>query len=1356
MDRLQALRSKPIPKAPPQVSISTNVVINRSRAARAEGERAGEEGERYKMDKIKETEREDDDGDGDDEARGVGDDDDGDEAREVGDDDDGDGDDGAAVARPAAPVSIRVGDSVAAAEIASSKLGIDLGENPDDAYKRMMDALRSRGIPVGVEMRSSGIDERARIVAAASTLTDAKPPRQPLRRAPRFPGTAAAAPSAASAAAASSADVVPATAATRRTTTVYRRPKSSINDLVTKYDSTIPGEIIQRVFKNNPPSRRLNAPRIPPLRVPSYYLNNHRRFISAMSSLFAPYRAEIEKEKLTEVSCEGRRREAGADFSLLTHQKIVRDYIQVFTPYRGILLYHGLGSGKTCTSIAIAESFKDNKKIIVMTPASLQESYRQELRKCGDVLFRRNQHWEFLPIAKTDLDGIGAAARVTGLEPDFIKSRGGVWMVDRTKKPNELDEEQNRQLNAQINRMIDAKYHFINYNGITKKSWKKMTTAGGAEGAAVRAIAAAASAASASGAGGDDDNAGAAASKEKEVNPFDNAVVIVDEAHNLMSRIVNKLGRKGAVAAEIYEKMLSAHNSRFVFLSGTPLINYPNEMAIMFNILRGYITMWKMVVRVDTEQRIDEEAIREILKGLGESDYISYKPSSFTLQITRNPFGFSNVMEDGKRYEGITLSSRPQVTDAFFLGAIRSRLRSRGIEIPGKIMVSYYKALPDTLDTFADKFLKSDGKGEIMNPNLLRRRILGLTSYFRSAQEQLLPKYDTTKNPHIMEIEMSDYQLGVHEDERQKERDQERRRKKPVGVNEAAAMYKDTTSTYRIFSRAACNFVFPPDLPRPKKEKGKGKGKNQATTEDIDEDDIDGASIREREENPDARFDDDDAALLGADIESAGARSYAEQLQDTLKRLDENADKYLTPEALSIYSPKFLTILENLLEESNRGLNLIYSQFRTLEGIGVLSLVLKHNGFTQLKVKNIGGEWKLDIPDDDRMAGRPRFALYTGTETSEEREMIRKIFNGEWGALPTSLSAELRRIHPNNRYGEVVKVMMITSSGAEGINLRNVRRVHIVEPYWHPSRIEQVIGRARRICSHEDLPEEDRTVDVFMYHMVYPKSITDPTDPEHKKVKEKFISLFTSPGDKGKISTDKVLTSDGILFEISTVKNNTNQGLLKAVKETSIDCPIYVSGSGDASGLVCFSFDKGYPDQYDYASKPSIDTEEVDAVEAATAIMSERRAMDAAAIVRQPAVRKQIKKTAQSDETTAAEAAAAASSAAAAAAKPATALESAMAVSAAAAAREAAPKRTAVVKHQMKIMKRGAESYAVNLDTGDTYNLEKYQQTPPVFELLPDITKIMKSAAMLPRLQAEAAKIRAAAAAAAASSSASK
>ena len=62
------------------------------------------------------------------------------------------------------------------------------------------------------------------------------------------------------------------------------------------------------------------------------------------------------------ISCETRTKDTELD--LFTHQKIMLDYLNLYTPYRGLLVYHGLGAGKTCSSIAIAEGMKTNKQIL--------------------------------------------------------------------------------------------------------------------------------------------------------------------------------------------------------------------------------------------------------------------------------------------------------------------------------------------------------------------------------------------------------------------------------------------------------------------------------------------------------------------------------------------------------------------------------------------------------------------------------------------------------------------------------------------------------------------------------------------------------------------------------------------------------------------------------------------------------------------------------------------------------------------------------------------------------------------------------------------------------------------------------
>jgi len=128
-----------------------------------------------------------------------------------------------------------------------------------------------------------------------------------------------------------------------------------------------------------------------------------------------------------------------------------------------------------------------------------------------------------------------------------------------------------------------------------------------------------------------------------------------------------------------------------------------------------------------------------------------------------------------------------------------------------------------------------------------------------------------------------------------------------------------------------------------------------------------------------------------------------------------------------------------------------------LEGIGIFSMVLDQNGFAQFKIaQDKDGIWRIIVKPGDE--DKPKYALYTGTETTEVKEMMRLIFNGDWDKLPDSIKEVLNETAANNNHGEIIKVFMITSSGAEGISLKNTRYVHILEPYWHPVRMEQVIG----------------------------------------------------------------------------------------------------------------------------------------------------------------------------------------------------------------------------------------------------------------------------------------------------------
>jgi len=967
------------------------------------------------------------------------------------------------------------------------------------------------------------------------------------------------------------------------------------------------------------------------IKAPSYYMDNRKIFIQKISNLFNPYRQDLLTDKNT-VSCETQSQ--NTEFDLLTHQKIVRDYLNLYTPYRGLLLYHGLGSGKTCTSIALAEGMKSDKRVFVLTPASLKMNFFSEMKKCGDDLYKKNQYWEFVS-TEGNPQYVQFLSQALSLPVDYIEQNKGAWLVNINKKTptfTDFSTEDQNKIDEQLNMMIRSKYTDINYNGLNMKKIDVLT-------------------------------------ENKTKNPFHNSVVIIDEAHNFVSRIVNKIKKPNSISYILYDYLMNAQNARIILLTGTPIINYPKEIAILFNTLRGYIKTWTMTVNLKEGQqgKINTDIILDLFQenNFRTYDFVEYKGNK--LVVTRNPFGFINNVKPGvakgthhipkrgggrtrkitfqskksqrktkslkptdimieetnepiiqstedellelqrqyndpefignnpyrggdgvsSKYNGVRLNEQGNVSDDEFIKRVVSMLKKKFDVIENSIELKVEKALPDDEEKFIDMFVNAE-IGEMKNVNLFQRRILGLTSYFRSAQEELLPQYVKTSEGDIYHIEktiMSEHQFGIYEKIRKDEADKEKTKKRPnapANKDNADELYK-ISSTYRIFSRAACNFTFPEGIDRPTPEKDADK--------EIDEMEFDVVPKNLRNvEDVYSGFEDDkdvDVEKTGKTIEEieedAQMKSYSYRIEKALRDVsitDEqtNESLYLNKDSLLDLSPKFAKVLENLKNDENRGLHLLYSHFRTIEGIGILRLILLANGFAEFKLRKIDTNWEIEEKEED--VGKPRFVLYTGTETAEEKEIIRNVYNGAWDFIPTTISSKLREQFENNLYGEVIKIMMITSSGAEGINLKNTRFVHIIEPYWHMVRTEQVVGRARRICSHQDLPEDMRNVKVFLY-------VT--TLSEQQKTSEGSIELRIR--DVSRIDKKTPITTDENLYEIASIKNRINNQFLKAIKETAIDCNIYsgISSKNDEEPLVCYGF--GKVETNNFSSFPTFDVD---------------------------------------------------------------------------------------------------------------------------------------------------------------------
>lgn len=199
-------------------------------------------------------------------------------------------------------------------------------------------------------------------------------------------------------------------------------------------------------------------------------------------------------------------------------------------------------------------------------------------------------------------------------------------------------------------------------------------------------------------------------------------------------------------------------------------------------------------------------------------------------------------------------------------------------------------------------------------------------------------------------------------------------------------------------------------------------------------------------------------------------------------------------------STKFLNIVLKVLK--SKGPIIIYTNFSMLEGIPALSIYLKFFGFALYS----------DKTKNDKKYNNKRYVEFHGLIKKELRDYYKNEFN-----------------RPDNIYGEVVKIFFVTSAGSEGITLYNVRQIHIVEPHWNEVRIQQVSGRGIRLCSHKNLPLEERYVNVYRY-----------------------ISL-------SKYDTiHKIKSTDQYLMAKSLLKESINNQFLQAMKENSIDCSLNI------------------------------------------------------------------------------------------------------------------------------------------------------------------------------------------------------
>jgi hypothetical protein len=234
----------------------------------------------------------------------------------------------------------------------------------------------------------------------------------------------------------------------------------------------------------------------------------------------------------------------------------------------------------------------------------------------------------------------------------------------------------------------------------------------------------------------------------------------------------------------------------------------------------------------------------------------------------------------------------------------------------------------------------------------------------------------------------------------------------------------------------------------------------------------------------------------------------------------ERYGRIFSPERVGLYSSKIKNICNNILSESGKvgeGVILIYSQ-NLDSGLIPMALALEEMGFTRYgqNANNL-----FSTPPTTPINSKDLKPIDKKSKQSTAKYIM---ITGD------------PRISPNNDYevkgvtlddntsGDKIKVILISRAGSEGIDFKFIRQIHIMDPWYNFSRIEQIIGRGVRSFSHKLLPFEKRNVEIFLHGSI--------------------------------LSRNEYEALDLYVYRIASIKAKQIGEVARVLKESSVDCLI--------------------------------------------------------------------------------------------------------------------------------------------------------------------------------------------------------
>ena len=667
-----------------------------------------------------------------------------------------------------------------------------------------------------------------------------------------------------------------------------------------------------------------------------------------------------------------------ASFELMPHQIFVKNFLSLQTPYNSLLLYHGLGSGKTCSAIGIAEEMRAYMKqvgmkhrIIVVAAPNVQENFKMQL--FDDRRLR-------------EIDGVWN-----------IQSCIGNSLL-REINPTSLKGVPKDKVIAQVRNIIQHSYIFMGYIELANYIRKKTMV---------------------------DENSGYSLEEQKRIEIqnirriFNNRLIIIDEVHNIR---LSQDNAEGKVAQLLMKVAKYSQNMRFLMLSATPMYNNYDEIIWLVNLMnlndkRGAISAKEVFSK---EGRFKEE--------------------------TKDDEG--NVLEEG----GESLLQR-KLTG--YISYVRG-------ENPYTFPYRIYPNIFSPTHTFVEPNSALGNLGRALMGNSVRQFALPI-KHMNDKPIEVPLQHTPLYVSEIGEYQEKAYQLIVQ--------------KVKEDMATSKVDFEDLDKFgFRILQTPleALNMIYPSkNLDR---QIAKGELDEEVGKETQDD---------ESDENQDPR-----AVMVG----KRGLYRTMNFIDDSRKKVPLKYGYSYKPEILETYGPifsetvlpKYSSKISEIIQtiKKSKGIVMIYSQYID-GGVVPLALALEELGFARYSssenAKSLFAEPRTEPLDAKTM--KPRGQL---TDKTSFKQAKYTLITGDKAFSPNNAQDIKEVVRSENKEGELVKVVIISKAGSEGLDFKNIRQIHILDPWYNLNRLEQIIGRGVRNMSHCNLPFEERNVEIYM-HSTYLK-----------------------------------------------------------------------------------------------------------------------------------------------------------------------------------------------------------------------------------------------------------------------------